>query len=66
MESKMPLTIARPLFELKEKLGDFEYRMIEGDVGGAVKVLDRAKQTMDELFRIVAESHNDSIIKNCH
>ena len=59
MESKMPLTVAKPLFELKEKLGDFEYRMICGDVYRAVRVLDRARDKMDELFRLVAERHID-------
>ena len=60
MESKMPLTVARSLFDLKEKLGEFEYQLICGDVGRALRVLGRARDKMDELFRLVAERHIDS------
>ncbi|MFH1627386.1 MAG: hypothetical protein ABIE47_01530 [Pseudomonadota bacterium] len=66
MESKMPLTVARSLFDLKEKLGEFEYQLICGDVGRALRVLGRARDKMDELFRLVAEHHGNSTPKNCH
>lgn len=59
----IPLILAKPFFELKERLCDFEYALICGELAKAVRILECARDKMDELFRAVAEHHIDSTTK---
>lgn len=53
MDSKIPLTVIRPLFDLKEKLGEFEYQMICGDKDKAARSLEKAYAKMEELWNVL-------------